>query len=402
MSDVNSFARNLLHIACVALVVSGFQCDSKTTSFFLPGATSPQLGNLTGQVASGTTPISGATVALSGAGVRSTTTGSDGAYRFVDIAVGSYNVTTTAAGLTCVTRVLAVQLNQTTTANITCTLLPGSVTGNVRVSGSGQSGVTVTLTQGSTTVGTATTGAGGTYTIQSVPPGSYSAAITPPSGTACTPNPQNVTVQSTQAATADFDCTPLPGSVTGTVRVSGSGQSGIAVTLTQGSTTVGTATTGAGGTFTIQNVPPGVYSAAITAPSGTTCAPNPQNVTVQSSQAGTANFDCTIIPNEFVTTLTNPPPSYRNISAGSSELCTGITTTPAQPGGAWTTTWSGTGTVGVTTRSGTLDATGHTVDRQPINQVGTYNLTTSVTSSGTTRSASGSVVVTAAQGTCLP
>lgn len=402
MSAVNSITRNLLSVACVALAVSGFQCESKTTSFFLPGATSPRLGDLTGQVTSGTSPLTGAAVLLSGAGARSATTASDGIYRFVDITVGSYTITTTVSGFTCVAPVVTVQLDQATTANITCTPLPGSVTGAVRVSGVGQSGVVVTLTQGSTAAGTATTGAGGTYTIQNVPPGSYSAAIAAPSGTACTPNPQNVTVQSTQAATANFDCTPLPGAIGGTVRLDGTGAPGIAVTVKQGSATVGNTITSATGTYIVIGLPPGPYQASITPPANSTCPNNPLDVVVQADQQTTANFDCTTIPNEFVTSLTNPPPSYRSISAGSSELCSGITTTPAQPGGAWTTTWSGTGTVGATARSGTLDASGHAVDRQPINQVGTYNLTASVTSGGTTRSASGSVVVTAAQGTCPP
>jgi anti-sigma-K factor RskA len=62
--------------------------------------------------------------------------------------------------------------------------------------------------------------------------------------------------------------------------------------------------------------------------------------------------------------------------------------------------WTGPGTVGATTRTGTLDATGKTVDRQPINQSGTYNVTVSVTAGGTTKQASGNVIVQAAAGSC--
>jgi hypothetical protein len=39
----------------------------------------------------------------------------------------------------------------------------------------------------------------------------------------------------------------------------------------------------------------------------------------------------------------------------------------------------------VTQRTGSLDASGKAIDRQPINQVGTYNLNVSVASNGVTR-----------------
>ena len=269
------------------------------------------------------------------------------------------------------------------------------------VDGVGRTGVTVTLTQGATTIGTATTVAGGTYTIPNVQPGAYTASITPPAGTVCTASSQGVTVQSNVAATANFSCTTAPGAVTGVVRVNTVGQSGVAVTLTQDATTIGTATTATDGTYTISNLQPGTYTATIAAPVGATCSTNPQQVTVQSNQVSVANFDCI----NFTVTLTNPSPSYRHISASASETCTGITTTPAQPGGTWTATWTGTGTVAPTTRAGTLNASGTAVDRQPITFSGTtttYNVNVSVTSVGATRTGTGSVTVQTAAGTCPP
>ena len=466
--------------------MSTISCNEKGVDFFFPGTTSPKTGNLTGLVSSGTVPIIGANVSLSQS--LSTTTNSSGVYNFLDLSVGQYTITTTASGFTCITPTVNVLLDQTVTSNITCTPLPGSVTGTVRVSGTGQSGVAVTLMQGTTTIGSATTASGGTYTIANVPPGTYSASVTPPANTTCTPNPQNVTVVTNQAATANFDCTPIPGSVTGVVRVSGTGQSGVVVTLSQGTTTVGTATTSTGGTYTIANVAPGTYSAAIAPPANTTCAsnpqsvtvtanaaatanfdctplagaivgivrfdgvgqggrvvvasqgistagtattaadgtyrisplapgtysvsvtppvggscsPNPQNVTVQANQDATANFDCTT-PQDFAVTLGDPPPSYRHIVAGvSSETCVGISATPAQPGATWTTMWTGTGTVGTNSRTGTFDASNHVIDRQPITLLGTYQLHVTVVSGSVTRTADASVVVTAAAGTCPP
>ena len=473
--------------AYAVLVLSVLSCNEKGADFFLPGATSPQTGNLRGVVASGTVPISGATVSLSQS--LSTTTNSSGVYNFLDLSVGQFTVTTTATGFTCVNQTVTILLNQTVTSNVSCTPLPGSVTGTVRVSGTGQSGVAVTLTQGTTTIGSTTTASGGTYTFANIPPGVYSAGVTPPANTTCTSNPQNVTVVTNQAATANFDCTPILGSVTGAVRVSGVGQSGVVVTLSQGTTSVGQAATGTGGTYTIANIAPGTYSAAITPPANTTCTPNPQNVTVAANQASTANFDCTpsagaiigtvrfdgvgqggrvvvvsqgistagtattaadgtyrvsalapgtysvsvtppvggscspnpqtitvqanqdatanfdcTTPQDFAVTLGDPSPSYRHIVAGvSGETCVGISTTPAQPGATWTTTWTGSGTVGSNSRTGTFDASNHVVDRQPINDASaTYSLHVSVVSGTTTRTADASVVVTAAAGTCPP
>src|SRR5258708_28316543 len=163
--------RTLYRAACIALVSSTLSCNEKGVDFFLPGATSPQTGNLRGVVSSGAGPIAGANVSLSPS--LSTTTNSSGIYNFLDLSVAQYTITTTATGFTCVNRTVTILLNQTVTSDITCTPLPGSVTGTVRVSGTGQSGVAVTLMQGTATIGSATTGSGGTYTIANVPPGAY-------------------------------------------------------------------------------------------------------------------------------------------------------------------------------------------------------------------------------------
>lgn len=463
------------------LAVTLVTCDATGTDYFL---TEVNVGELSGIVTSNGTPINGAIVALTGASTRTATTGSTGAYSFTGLPAGDYTVNTTVANFVCAAATATivvgqavtgnvtctpqpgtiggtirldllprqgvsvaarqgtttigsatsgsngtysianlppgvytvvvtppanaacnpdqqnatVQSNQAATANFDCTTLPGSVAGTVLVNGSGQAGVSVSLAQGSTSIGTTTTAAGGTYSFSNLAPGTYSASVTPPANTACTPNPQDVTVQSSQTATANFTCTSLAGSVSGVVLVNGLGQSGVSVSLTQSATTIGTATTGTGGTYAIANVAPGTYSAAVTPPSGTICTNTPQSVTVQANQNSTANFTCAT---DFGVSLIDPVPSYRHIVNGvSAETCTGISTTPARPGGTWTTTWTGPGTVGVTQRTGSLDASGKAVDRQPINQVGTYNLNVSVVANGVTRTATGTVVVTAAAGSC--
>jgi hypothetical protein len=273
----------------------------------------------------------------------------------------------------------------------------------VRVSGTGQSGVTVTLTQGTTTIGSTTTGSGGAYTIPNVAPGTYTATVTPPANTSCTPNPQSVTVSANQAATANFDCTPLAGAIIGTVRIDGVGAGGRVVVVSQGISTAGTATTNADGTYRVGSLAPGTYSVSVTPPAGGTCTPNPQTVTVQPNQDATANFDCTSPQNDFTIVFGDPPLSYRHIVVGiSSETCAGFSLNPAQSGATWQTTWSGPGIVGSNSRSGTVDASNHVVDRQLINAFGTYNLHLSVVSGGTTRTADGSIIVSAAAGSCPP
>lgn len=115
--------RALRRTAYVVLALSALSCNEKGADFFLPGVTSPQTGNLTGLVASGTVPISGAAVSLSQS--LSTTTNSSGVYNFLDLSVAQYTVTTTATGFTCVSQTVIILLNQTVTSNITCTPLPG-------------------------------------------------------------------------------------------------------------------------------------------------------------------------------------------------------------------------------------------------------------------------------------
>jgi hypothetical protein len=471
------------------LLSASITCDPKETDYFLTEQTLTPFGELTGLVSSGGTPLVGATVALTGADTRSTTTNAGGMYDFLDLAAGNYTATPSATGFNCVAQSILVAAHRSTTLNLLCTPQVGRIDGLIRLDVQPQAGVLVTARQGSNNVGTGTSAANGTYSIPNLPPGTYTTIITPPSNSTCSPTQRDVTVQSNLAATSNFDCTSLPGNITGTVLVNGTGQSGVAVTVSQGGTTVGTATTGTGGTYTVSNLPPGTYSASITPPANTSCTSNPQNVTVQANQASTANFACTSLPgiisgtvfvdmvaragvsvtltqngttigttttaangsysfanlsagsysvgitppantacpdnpqsatvqanqtptvnftcltlaNEFAVTLDNPAPSYRHIIVGvSSETCTGMSTNPAQPGGTWTTMWTGNGTVGVTSRSGVLDAAGKATDRQPINLTGTYNVTASVTAGGTTRSANGSVTVTSAAGSCPP
>jgi hypothetical protein len=478
---VRTFIRCAAWILPVAAAIS---CDPKETDYFLTEQELTPFGALTGVVSSGGTPLNNATVALSGVEARLTTTPATGIYQFTQLPVGNYTLTPTAPGFNCATssalvaphitttinlvctpqvgridgtirldvqpvagvvvtakqgastagtatsaangtysipnllpgtyttivtppsnstcnptqRDVTVQSNVAATSNFDCTSLPGSISGTVLVNGTGQAGVAVTVSQGGT-VGTATTGAGGTYTVANLPPGSYTVSITAPANTGCTATSQSVTVAANQTATANFSCASLPGTISGNVFVDMVGRSGVTVTLTQSGATIGTTTTSAGGAYSFANLAAGSYTVAVTAPSATSC-PGPQSATVQPNQTTTVNFDCTAI-NQFTITLVDPTPSYRHIVPNvSSETCTGISTSPPQAGAAYTITWTGPPGFVSTQRSGVLDAQGHAVDRQPIAILGTYNVSVSVTSAGTTRTATGSVIVASGPGTC--
>lgn len=82
---------------------------------------------------------------------------------------------------------------------------------------------------------------------------------------------------------------PTTGTVTGTVTVDGSPASGVVVTLDG----TRTATTDGSGTYTFDTVSQGGHTVDVTPPSGTTCDPQSQMVSVPAGGTATANFACT-------------------------------------------------------------------------------------------------------------
>jgi len=281
--------------------------------------------------------------------------------------------------------------------------LTGTVTGQVTVDGTARSGVTVALREGSTTIATTTTGTDGRYTFENVTTGTKTVVITPATGTTCADTEQSVTVTGGGTATANFGCeTPEPdtGTVTGTVTVDGTGESGVAVTLREGTTVIGTTTTGTSGTYSFTNVATGTKNVSITPPEGATCEDTDQDVTVPGGGTATANFACTRPASGFTITFGMPVPGYCHIALGDSRTYTGFGTDPIQAGASYSFSWTGPGTVGGTTRTGTLDASGRAFDEQMINQFGIYTGMASVTVGGNTETATTTVEVTSAQGGC--
>lgn len=212
----------LVQAACVLLLLSALGCDDKTASFFLPGATSPKTGNLTGLVLGGAAPIPGAFVTLLGTN-RSTRSESSGSYTITDLNLGSYTVTASVSGHSCSALAVNIQLDITTTANIVCAPRPGGVGGNVSVNGVflGSQGIVVTVRDATTNaaVGTATSGFTGFYSVFPVLPGNYTVSVASGAGQSfeldCPNNPRAIAVFADASTTANFDCASRPRSTAG-------------------------------------------------------------------------------------------------------------------------------------------------------------------------------------------
>jgi hypothetical protein len=208
-----------------------------------------------------------------------------------------------------------------------------------------------------------------------------------------------------------FTWQPLPpalGTITGQVTVNGAPLAGVTVTT-------GTLSqqTNANGIYSFTGLVPGNYAVTVSnLPSDVSCVPSTKNGTVTAGNTTVIDFPCTRIQIGFAIQLQM---RYVHVGPGISFACVVISTSTTStsshrsassaalpPGAAYTVAWSGPGVVGGTQRSNSLDANAMALDRQQIDQFGTYNVTVSVTSGGVTRQATGSVNVTSPQGTCTP
>jgi hypothetical protein len=209
-------------------------------------------------------------------------------------------------------------------------------------------------------------------------------------------NPNSMTATSNPFIVEWIGAAPTTGTLTVTVRVSGQVQQGAQVQIT-GPGGSATATTDASGIARFENRQPGANNITTTL-AGHVC-PSATG-TVVAGQTTNVDVNCTPQPQDFTVTFNQPGDFYIHIGPGNTNVCGRGGTNPAQPGAAYTITWSGPGIVGGNTRSGTLDATGSFFDRQSINLFGMYIENVSVTSGGLTRSGTATKTVTAVQGSC--
>jgi hypothetical protein len=289
-------ARTMFMGLASVLAIGLAACEVKDAEFFTPD---PQPLTLFTGSAAGTITINGAPAAgiTVSAGLKSTTTGSDGSYRLDGLLPGG--TTITAAGLpanaTCTppgTSLAIITAGATSTVNFSCTVpTTGSVAGRVTLNGAGIGGIAVTVSTRSTT-----TAADGTYRIDNVPPGAVNVGVgsLPQPGASCSPSLVGVTVTVGAVNTVNFVCTaPTTGAVTGTVTINGIPTDGIGVTI--GANTQGAlfAITGANGTYRVDGLPPGTTTVSITeAPPGATCSPITRSVTITAGVLAIADIAC--------------------------------------------------------------------------------------------------------------
>ncbi|HVF74720.1 MAG TPA: SdrD B-like domain-containing protein, partial [Acidimicrobiales bacterium] len=164
----------------------------------------------------------------------------------------------------------------------------------------GLAGVAVALLNGSTTVGSTTSSSTGAYSFTKLGPATYSVRVTVPSAFfASSPNPLTVVLANGQAATGkNFGLAPSNASIgdlvfndangNGTHDAGELGQAGVAVTLANGGTTVGTTLTSATGTYAFTGLAPATYTVTIAVPSGfASTTANPRTLTLGLSQTNT-------------------------------------------------------------------------------------------------------------------
>jgi acid phosphatase len=246
--------------------------------FFGPSTTP---GTISGHVTNANTgaAIAGATVSFSGG---STTTDSNGAYSFSNVASGTYNVTASQNGFTSQTNSVTVSSGATSTLDfhLNPSSTPGGITGHVTNSATGAAiaGATVGFSGGSTT-----TDSNGAYSFSSITPGTYSVTA---SQTGFTSQTNSVAVSSGATSTLDFhlSAAPTAGAFTGHVTNANTAAAiaGATVSFSGGSTT-----TDSNGAYSFSNVAPGTYSVTVSATGFTS---QTGSVTVSSGATSTLDF----------------------------------------------------------------------------------------------------------------
>lgn len=167
-------------------------------------------GSITGTVTESGSPVSGATVNLEGNGItRSTTTGGDGTFTFMDLPPGPYTLTTTATDRTCGDQTATVTSGEATSVAITCQPPPGSVSGTVTTNGQPESGVVVRILQNGSQVGTDTTDDQGAYSITGIPAGAIEIVFesTPAAPIQCGSTTRTGTLAAGGSLTENLMCT---------------------------------------------------------------------------------------------------------------------------------------------------------------------------------------------------
>ena len=203
---------------------------------------------ISGKVTLGGSGLSGVTVTLSGSQTGTSTTDGSGNYSFTLQAGGTYTITPSLAGYA-FTPSSQTFNNLSANQTVDFTAVPTyTISGQVTLSGSGLSGVTMTLSGSQS--GSTTTDTSGNYSF--TVPGSGSYTITP-SWASYTFTPPSKTFNNLSGnQVANFVATAPTYTISGQVTLSGSALSGVTMTLS-GSQSGSTTTDGSGNySFSVQ------------------------------------------------------------------------------------------------------------------------------------------------------
>ncbi|MBX3279174.1 MAG: carboxypeptidase regulatory-like domain-containing protein [Acidobacteria bacterium] len=206
-------------------------------------------------------PISGAQLLIGipfGAIYYSALTDAGGNYTFNDVRTGSVTIYAGAVGFLPGQATVTVAENQTTIRDFLLTPdapLTGSVTGTVRNASNNQpiGGASVSLL--GLNIST-TTAADGAYTLSNAPPGTHTLSA---SATGFAASTIQVTVVGGQTLNQNVSLAPSVGTVTGTVRNAANANPIVGAMISVAGTNMST-TSGAGGVYTINDVPAGAQT----------------------------------------------------------------------------------------------------------------------------------------------
>lgn len=288
-------------------VVSVVDTQTSTQDFAL----TPQLGAVTGTVFDRfAQPIGGATVAVAGTNIAATTD-SNGIYRLSNVPVGARTLNVSAPGFTSAQVTANVVVNETIYKDIYLETPVGAVRGTVTNAANNQPIAGVQLLVGipfGPIYYSAITDGAGNYALNDVKAGSitiYALAVGFQFAQA------NVTVVANQTTTQNFllqPDTPGAGTITGFVRSAASGNPPVdGATITVAGTSLST-TSGANGSYTLSNVPPGAQTLNASKPGFRAAT---AQVTVISGQ--TVTQDISLSPDPGTGTITG---TVRNAATG--------------------------------------------------------------------------------------
>jgi len=273
----------------------------------------------------------GATVTLSGAGTASTTTDGAGSYSFSGVHLGAYTVTISDFPSDMQFTPTSHSGTLTTDGETVSVDFAGgyvrtaSISGQVSVEGSSQTGVAVSATGPDGTVNTVTAG-GGDYSFSSLRSGSYTVSISNlPSGTIFTPTSQVLTVGVGEDRNdVDFDGTWATGTILGSVTVEGTDIAGATVTLSGASSA--SMTTDGSGSYSFSGLHLGAYTVTIS--------DFPGDVEFTSTSAsGTLTTDGETVSVDFAGAYIRTSSMSGNVSADGVGVA-GISVTTTGPDGA--------------------------------------------------------------------